>query len=39
MKKAEALYNKLNIFNNIPVNAKQIAPLNNVKLQKKERKL
>lgn len=39
MKKAEALYNKLNIFNSIPVNTKQIAPLNNVKLQKKERKL
>ncbi|CDW73524.1 UNKNOWN [Stylonychia lemnae] len=37
LKKAEALYNKLNIFNNIPANAKQIAPLNNIQLQKKER--
>lgn len=37
MKKAEALYNKLNIFNKIAVNAKQIAPLNNIKLAKKER--
>jgi hypothetical protein len=37
LKKAEEIYKKLNIFNKIPVNAKQIPPLNNTKLDKKER--
>jgi hypothetical protein len=37
MRKAEELYKKLNIFSKIPVNAKEIPPLNNAKLEKKER--
>lgn len=39
LSKAEALYKKLNIFNNIPLNAKKIAPLNNLALAKKERQV
>lgn len=37
MKKAMEVYQKMNIFNKIPVNAKQIQPLNNIELKKKER--
>ena len=37
LRKAEEVYKKLNIFNKIAVNAKEIPPLNNGKLLKKER--
>ena len=37
MRKADALFQKLNIFKNVPVTAKQIAPLNNIILAKKEK--
>lgn len=37
MKKAEEIYNKFNVFNKIPVNAKSIPPLNSIVLDKKER--
>ena len=35
--KAEAIFNKLNVFSKFETNQKKINPLNNIKLEKKER--
>lgn len=37
VKKANAIFEKMNIFSKIPLNAKQIAPMFNEKLEKKQR--
>ncbi len=37
MSKANAIFEKMNIFNKTPLNAKQIAPMFNEKLEKKQR--
>ena len=39
MEKALKIFDQKNIFNKIPLNAKQISPLNNIKLKEKERKV
>lgn len=37
LRKAEELYSRLNVFKSMKVDAKQISPINNVILEKKER--